>query len=79
MSNFQKALKEALGIEGGYSDNKDDNGGKTNFGITKRLAVAYGYKGLMKDLSKETAIDIYKKEFWDNPKLNLIENYSLLV
>ena len=73
-SNFLFALKEVLGIEAGYSDNKNDSGGKTNYGITEATARKAGFKGDMRNLTKDDAIRIYKKLFWDNVNLNLIKS-----
>lgn len=39
--------------EGGWVNSKFDKGGETNFGVTKRVAVANGYTGSMRDFSKE--------------------------
>lgn len=61
-------------IEGGYSNHKADTGGKTMWGITEALARHYGYKGDMRSLSKETAIDIYYHEFWKNKIVSTIDN-----
>jgi len=77
MSDFEYALKEVLGIEAGYTDNKNDNGGATNLGITEATARQAGYKGKMKDLTKEQAIDIYKNLYWNKYKLDLIKNKDI--
>ena len=77
MNNFEYALKKVFNIEGGYVNDKDDRGGKTNLGVTESLAREYGYTGDMKDLDIETAKDIYKKMFWDKYKLDLIENKDI--
>jgi lysozyme family protein len=74
MTNFEMALKSVLNIEAGYVNDKYDNGGATNYGITEQLARKYGYTGDMHNLSKELAIEIYKKEFWDRGKFYLIED-----
>ena len=37
MANFQEALKKVLVYEGGYVNDKDDAGGETYKGITKRI------------------------------------------
>lgn len=42
---FEKAFTHTLGIEGSYSNNPNDTGGETMWGITKALAVHYGYSG----------------------------------
>jgi lysozyme family protein len=39
--------------EGGYVDHKNDRGGATNHGVTADVANKAGYKGPMKDFSKE--------------------------
>lgn len=72
MTNFEKAAEELLSIEGGYSDNPLDSGGKTNYGITKAVARANGYKGPMKDLPKNKALKIYEKNYWDALELPYI-------
>lgn len=46
-------------------NNPSDPGGETNWGITARVAIGYGYTGAMKDLPKETAKAIAKKLYWD--------------
>ena len=75
--NFLFALKEVLGIEAGFVDDKNDNGGATNFGIAEATAREAGYQGDMKDLKKEDAISIYFKLFWKNHNLDLIENANI--
>jgi len=73
-TKFLFALNEALGIEGGYSNNEDDPGKATNWGITEATARRNGFKGDMKDLSKDEAIEIYYSEYWIKPRFNLIKN-----
>ena len=60
-------LYEMLVIEGGedFTDDASDSGGATRWGVTEAEARAYGYKGEMKDLPMETALDIGGKRFWD--------------
>ena len=64
-ARFQSFTDEVLRIEGGYVNDKDDPGGETNHGITKRLARAHGYSGRMIDMTKDEAKEIYRKEFWN--------------
>ncbi|MGM0472404.1 MAG: glycoside hydrolase family 108 protein [Bacillota bacterium] len=61
---FKKIIKKVIDYEGGYSNDKDDRGGKTKFGITERLARTYNYQGKMKNLTLNQACEIYYQEFW---------------
>ena len=63
-TRFEKAFEDVVGIEGGYSDNPNDKGGKTKYGITEAVARAFGYKGHMRDLPLPVAKEIYQKKFW---------------
>lgn len=65
MSNFDNAFTALIGSEGGYSNNPNDTGGETMWGITRRVAVANGYAGAMKDLPLSTAKSIAKTQYWD--------------
>jgi lysozyme family protein len=65
MSTFDGAFTALIGNEGGYSNNPADPGGETMWGITQRVARAYGYTGAMKDLPLETAKAIAKAKYWD--------------
>jgi lysozyme family protein len=79
MTAFDQAFEKTLGVEGGFSDNPADSGGKTRFGITERLAVAHGYSGDMRVLPFEFAKGIYKTQFWDILNLDAIAGLSLPV
>lgn len=65
MANFDKLIERVLAHEGGYVNHPSDPGGATNFGITERVAREWGYKGHMRDLPRETAVAIYRKNYWD--------------
>ncbi len=62
---FDIAIDRVLGIEGGYSNDPDDPGGETNWGVTLRTARANGYTGNMIDMTRADAKGIYKTAFWD--------------
>lgn len=62
--DFATALDRTLGHEGGYSNDPQDPGGETMWGITARVARADGYTGAMRDLPRDTAAEIYRKRFW---------------
>lgn len=63
--NFDDAFHKLLGHEGGYSNHPDDPGGETMWGVTKRVAEAFGYTGSMRELPMATAKAIYRRQYWD--------------
>lgn len=65
--------------EGGYSNNPNDAGGETMWGITERVARAHGYEGSMRDLPKELAQEIAKAQYWDLMFLDDVAAVSLSV
>lgn len=77
MGNFNRAIKPTLDVEKGYANNKNDSGGETMYGITKEVARKHGYKGLMKDLPLSLAMMIYKMDYWDTLKLDLINSQTV--
>ncbi len=62
---FEDALEVILKHEGGYVWNKDDPGGETNYGITRRVAEEHGYTGSMHDLPMTLVERIYRESYWD--------------
>lgn len=78
-SRFDRFAKGTFDFEGGYSNDPSDRGGETNHGITKGTLDAYQKKqgGLgeggrsvsVKDLTKEQAQAIYKKEYYDGRRI----------
>lgn len=56
-----------LNVEGGYVDNKNDPGGKTNFGVTENVARSNNYRGDMRDLTQDKAVEIYISQYIDRP------------
>lgn len=59
-NRFYKAVEFVLKHEGGYSNDPDDPGGETNFGIAKK----YHPDVDIKNLTPEKAADIYYNEYW---------------
>jgi lysozyme family protein len=53
--------------EGGYSNNPNDSGGETMWGVTIRVARANGYAGPMKDMPREVAKNIYFSQYVQKP------------
>lgn len=66
--NFGRALAFTLEYEGGYSNNKFDNGGPTNFGITlATFSKSIGRPATVAELKKiapETVSAIYRRDYW---------------
>ena len=79
MTTFDHALKHTLGIEGEYSDDKRDSGGKTRWGITEAKARAFGYEGDMRELPLDMAKSIYKIDYWDIIRLDKVAEISQAV
>jgi len=71
--NFKKSIGVLLSIEGDYVNDPDDPGGETKYGISKR-----SYPNLdIKNLTIDSAIDIYYKDFWLKYKLNSIRSSAI--
>jgi lysozyme family protein len=73
---FQQAWDELLGIERGYSNHPHDPGGPTMYGVTERVARAYGYLGDMRYLPIRKAVHIARAEFWDPMRLDDVARRS---
>ena len=74
MDRFDKIFDYLLKVEGGYTDDKHDKGGKTKYGITEEDARDFGYKGDMQDLTKDFAKSIYLKKYYLGNKLDKVVN-----
>ena len=74
MERFERIFDYLLRVEGGYSDDENDKGGKTKYGITEEEARKYGYKGDMQDLTKDFAKNIYLKKYYLGNKLDKVVN-----
>ncbi|WP_438767889.1 glycoside hydrolase family 108 protein [Kushneria sp. TE3] len=61
---FEKAFERLIGHEGGYVNHPSDPGGATKWGITQRTAREVGYRGDMRDLSRDRAREIYLTAYW---------------
>jgi lysozyme family protein len=79
-SLFMVAVERALLDEGGaaITDDPDDLGGRTKYGITQRLLTAIG-GGKIDDLTEEEAKKIYYDHFWLEYKIGEINEPDLAV
>jgi hypothetical protein len=58
--SFDKAFEIVVGLEGGYSNDSNDPGGETKYGISKR----YNPDIDIKNLTLEQAKQIYLERYW---------------
>ncbi len=70
--NFDAAFDILIGHEGGYANHPRDPGGETMWGVTAQVARANGYKGKMIDLPRETAKAIYRADYWEPCRADLL-------
>lgn len=61
--DFEQALAFILSVEGGYSDEDDDP--ETMYGITRQVALHYGYRGSMRLIPMALVRKIYRQGYWD--------------
>lgn len=74
--SIHKIIERLIDREGGFSDNPDDLGGPTRYGITQAKAREWGYEGDMRDFPRSTAVGIYKHDFYTGPGFSLVEDIS---
>lgn len=75
--NIEKTLDELVGREGGYSNHPNDPGGETMWGITRAVALAFGYGGEMRLLPQSKAREIYRELYWTQPKFDQVASISV--
>jgi lysozyme family protein len=62
--------------EGGYSNDPNDAGGETMWGVTVAQARASGYAGPMRDLPRATAERIYRQRYVVGPEFDKIADMN---
>ncbi len=84
---FEYAINIILQHEGGYADNSSDPGGVTDYGISLRFLQKEGidvnhdrniYPQDIKALSREEAIVLYKKYWWDPYHYAIINSLKIV-
>jgi len=63
--SFDTEIENVLRREGGYANDPDDRGGKTNFGISSKANPDID----VENLTREQAVEIYKKRYWDKAQV----------
>lgn len=61
---FANTVKVTLEYEGYFSDDQDDRGGATKFGISQSFLNAIKYHKKAIELTKDNAIELYYQHFW---------------
>ncbi len=74
--NIDNMLTQLLKHEGGYVNDPNDRGGETNWGVTIAVARANGYTGPMRDMTKDQALDIYRKQYFFKPGFDKVMELS---
>ena len=72
-SIFSGVKKELIEAEGGYSNDPNDSGGETKYGISK---ASYP-KVDIKNLTLDQAYAIYERDYWNPHKLSNINNQEM--
>lgn len=82
--SFQSALNFVLENEGGLTNDPEDHGGLTNFGIIKDDLAEYRKVDVseitdddIKNLTVETVSPIYKQFYWDKLSLDYVKDSAL--
>jgi len=72
MADFEQAIPRLLAKEGGLTNDKEDRGGQTKYGITKK-----GYPHLdIAALTKSQASAIYRADYWNKMRLDEVESQA---
>lgn len=69
-------LDGVVATEGGYTNNPDDLGGPTIWGITERVARKNGYDGDMRTMNRNTAKAIYMREYVQRPGFDKVHELN---
>jgi len=80
MSRFEASLAQVLRLEGGYVDNKNDPGGATNMGITRKTLARWRQvspwwklkKTEVRSLKRGEAAMIYRTLYWDRCRCGVL-------
>lgn len=70
-------IEDVLRNEGGYVNDARDAGGETNFGITIATARQNGYTGAMRDMPRDFAKEVYRRQYVIAPGFDKIAGISM--
>lgn len=70
-------IQDILNKEGEeLTNNPNDSGGLTKWGVTEKTARSLGYEGQMKDMTLEKATLIAANEFYYKPNIHLLNKFG---
>ncbi len=69
-TRIERIIDELIEREGGYVDDPDDPGGKTNHGITEAVARRHGYDGAISDMPVAFARRVYRAQYVEDPRFD---------
>lgn len=76
LARIEQAITDLIGREGRYSNNANDAGGETMWGITAAVARKQGYIGPMQNMPKSDAEAIYRAEYFTGPGFDKVLQLS---
>ena len=81
MTAFDNAFAQTVAYEGGYSNDPDDHGGRTMYGITEevfkdaiRRGIISPIKTDVREITLEQAKAIYLFDYWHKLRLNSVSD-----
>lgn len=78
--SLEVMLDELVEREGSeYTDDPKDSGGPTKYGVTLSVARAFGYKGDLRDMTREQAKSIFRERYWMQPRFDKVAEVSLVL
>lgn len=75
MTAFDQAFEIVVGHEGGFSDDPNDPGGRTKYGISQRSYPSVDIPNLMLDGAKA----LYRRDYWDRCSCDALDPGLALV
>lgn len=72
MTDIEDLIDAVIDREGGFSNHPADRGGATRWGITEAVARQDGYAGAMRALPRSIAAAIYRRRYWEAPRLDQV-------
>ena len=73
---IDEIIDNIIKVEGGYTNDPNDAGGATRYGITVAVARRNGYNGDMRDLPIEFARMVYRKQYYEGPHFDDVAKLS---